>query len=303
MSLKIAITGSTGMVGRETVAFFRRHGHTVTPFVRKETRFNSPEPVIRWDIPSGEVDLNNLEGHDTIIHLAGANIAAGKWTARYKELIRSSRTEGTAVLATAIAKMKKKPRVFLSASAIGYYGPHNPDVTVDEKAPPAEDFLAKVCADWEKAAAPAVDAGVRTVFMRIGTVMGKNGGALGKMLPIFRAGLGGVLGSGRQVMSWVALADLPLMMQHCIERADIKGPVNFVSPSAVSNREFTGILGKAIARPVIFPVPSFGLRILYGEMADALLLNGARIKPGVLESSGYGFRYTNLESALQACLS
>lgn len=301
MSLKIAITGSTGMVGRETVAFFRKQGHTVTPFVRKETRFNSPEPVIRWDIPSGEVDLNNLEGHDTIIHLAGASIAARKWTARYKELIRSSRTEGTAVLAKAIAKMKKKPRVFLSASAIGYYG--SPDVTVDENTPPAEDFLAKVCADWEKAAAPAVDAGVRTVFMRIGTVMGKNGGAMDKMLPIFRAGLGGVLGSGRQMMSWVALADLPMMMQHCVERADIKGPVNFVSPNAVSNREFTKILGKAIARPVVFPVPSFGLRLLYGEMADALLLNGANIKPKVLEATGYEFRYTRMESALEACLS
>ena len=300
--MKIAITGSTGFVGQETVTHFQKQGHTVTRCVRKRSNLDTAEPVIKWDIAGGEVDMNNLDGHDVVIHLAGANIAGKKWTPEYKNTILSSRIEGTSVISEAVAKMSRPPKVFLCASAVGYYGAQPPEKEIVEGAEPAEDFLADVCVKWEAATDAARNAGVRVVNMRFGTVLGKGGGALAKMLPVFQFGLGGVLGSGRQPMSWVALGDVPHIMDHCIEHEEIRGPVNFVSPNPVTNRHFTKILGKVIHRPAFLPVPAFGLRLLYGEMADALLLNGAKIMPGVLERTGYDFRYPHLESALEAAL-
>lgn len=302
MALKMAITGSHGMIGSYLCDHFGGMGHSVTRIVRAKTSTYLGNPSVYWNIKTKIIDANALEGLDAVIHLAGVRISE-KWTPEYKNLIRSSRVNGTRFLSETLAGLKNPPKVFFSASAVGYYGNHPGNNVLNEKSPIGHDFLAKVCDDWEKATHPAQDAGLRVVHMRSGVVLNPAGGALAKMLPIFKWGLGGKLGSGKQLMSWVALEEFPAMIIHVIENENICGPVNFVSPQPVSNAEFTRALGKVLKRPTIFSVPSFGIKKMFGEMGEALLLGGAGVKPVRLIESGYRFQYPNIETALEECLS
>ncbi len=302
MPLRIAITGSTGLVGTACVNYFSSHGHNITRIVRLESNFVSKDQVVYWDVKTRKIDREALEGHDAIIHLAGANIADERWTEEYKEQIHSSRIHSTVFLAETLAKLEAPPKVFISASAIGYYGNIDDVKRVDESHPPAQDFLAKVCQDWEKATEAASQAGIRTVMMRTGVVLSGKGGALMKMLPIFNLGLGGKLGRGNQVMSWVALDEIPLIINAIITNSNISGPVNVVSPFALSNAEFTKVLGNVLGKPTIFPVPSLAVKVMFGEMGKTLLLEGARVEPRKLTDNGYNFKYSSLENVLRKCV-
>lgn len=302
MSLRIAITGSTGLVGTACVDYFSKFGHNVTRIVRLESNFVSKDQVVYWDVKTRKIDREALEGHDAIIHLAGANIADERWTPEYKEMIHSSRIDSTAFLSEILSKLEAPPKVFLSGSAVGYYGNIEEVKRVDESHPPAQDFLAKVCQDWEKATEVASKSGIRTINMRMGMVVSGRGGALTKMLPVFKLGLGGKLGSGNQVISWIALDEIPLVMHYLMLNPKITGPVNFVSPFAVTNAEFTKVLGSVLGKPTIFPVPGFMVNLMFGEMGESLLLHGARIEPRQLADNGYVFKHRSLEEVLRKCV-
>ena len=298
--MKALVTGSSGMVGSALTAALTRSSHEVIRLVR------SPHPTgstaIPWDPDTGdEIKDARLEGLDTAIHLAGENIF-GRWTSDKKAAIRTSRVHGTALLARTLAGLHDKPRSFLSASAIGYYG-DTEDREVDETSPAGEGFLASVCRDWEEATTPALEADIRVVNLRIGVVLDPAGGALGKMLPVFRAGLGGPVGSGRQFMSWVSRKDIVRAMQFLMSADHVFGPVNLVAPAALPNREFSRILARVIHRPAFFPVPAAALRLLYGEFADQTMLASARVAPRVLQDAGFTFEDLSLEDTLRAMLS
>jgi hypothetical protein len=275
-------------------------GHEVVRLVRR-----APVPgekAVRWDPEKGEVDAAGLEGLDDVVHLAGENIASGRWNAARKAAIRASRVNGTRLLCDALAGLARPPKTLVCASAIGYYGDRGADVLTEES-PPGAGFLPDVCREWEAASEPAARKGIRIVVLRIGVVLSPKGGALSRMLPLFRAGLGGVIGSGRQYVSWVALDDLVGIVLHALQSGELRGPVNAVAPNPVTNREFTEALGKALSRPTPLPVPAFALRIAVGrEMADALLLASARVVPCRLEETGYRFRFPELPAALRHLL-
>jgi uncharacterized protein (TIGR01777 family) len=235
------------------------------------------------------------------VHLGGEPIANGRWTPERKRVIRDSRTRSTELLARTIAGLATPPGVFLCASAVGYYGDRG-DVWVDESSAPGEGFLAEVCRAWEAAADPARAAGIRTVHLRIGLVLDGQGGALARMLPLFRLGLGGALGSGRQYMSWVSLPDVVRMLELALDRADLSGPVNAVSPQPVTNARFTRVLARVLGRPAFLSVPAFALRIAMGEMAQELLLHGQRVVPRRLQEAGFEYRHREIEEALRAVL-
>ena len=294
--LDIAITGSTGMIGRALTAFLRSGGHRVHPIVRTPPR----ETEIGWRPDEGHIDQPRLEGLDAVIHLAGENIADRRWTPSQMTRIRTSRVAGTDLLARTLARLDRPPRTLLTASAIGYYGDTG-DKPLDESADAGTGFLAELARDWEEAAAPAAEAGIRVVAMRTGVVLGPTGGALGKMLPIFRAGLAGRLGSGRQWMSWISLDDAVGAIHHLI-LGDVSGPVNLVAPTPVTNAEFTRILARLLRRPALFPVPAPALRIVVGRMADEALLASTRVHPGQLLEQGYAFDHPTLLQALQHVL-
>jgi hypothetical protein len=235
------------------------------------------------------------------VHLAGDNIASGRWTAVKKASIRTSRVQGTTVLCEALAQLVNPPKVLLSASAIGYYGDRG-ETTLREESPPGTDFLAEVCQAWEAATAPAVQRGIRVVRLRFGIVLSPAGGALAKMLTPFRLGLGGVVGTGKQYMSWITLDDVLGVIHHALNTETLQGPVNAVAPQPVTNQEFTSTLGKVLRRPTRLPLPAFAARLLFGEMADALLLASTRVVPARLVTSRYTFRHPALEEALQHLL-
>ena len=300
--MNIAITGSTGLIGNAVTEYFRGLGHTITRICRVDSDVSPDETVIQWDIKSGNIDTARLAGQDAIIHLAGANIVAQKWSTEYKEEIYNSRINGTRLLCQTLVKFKFLPKIFLSASAVGFYGVHSSSDHLDESSSVGIDFLSGVCDQWEKATRSAQQAGIRVVHMRFGVVLSSKGGALAKMLPPFKLGLGGPIGSGRQMMSWIALDEIPLIIKHLIDNENISGIVNVVSPGAVSNYEFTKILGKTIHRPTIFPLPPFVVKYLFGEMGETLLLGGQRVLPKQLIDSGYEFKYPSLEEALRTCL-
>ncbi len=302
--MRIAVTGSTGLVGESVVSYFRSAGCQVTRLVRpgKGMSLAGDGDVIAWDPVSKKMDASLLEGYDAVIHLAGANIAQQRWTLSYKKLILSSRVEGTQFLGEVISDLRNPPRVLLSTSAIGYYGDITPPTCVDESSNMGIGFLAEVCEQWEKAAQSAQRKGVRVVRTRFGVVLSRKGGALAKMLPVFQVGLGGKLGSGRQMISWIALEEIPRIMEHLIHKEDISGPVNVVTPNPVSNEGFTKVLAGCLNRKAILPVPSFMIRWLLGEMGQALLLDGAAVLPKRLMESGYTFRFAYLEPALRECL-
>ncbi len=299
--MRIAISGSTGFIGSTLVSHFLKRYDTVIELSRRESLAKSKTSVAVWDPHRGTIEADKLEGHDVVIHLAGVNISE-RWTSAYKEIIESSRVEGTRLLSQALATLKQKPKLLIAASAVGFYGNHAPEETCDESSSSGQGFLPQVCRHWEEETRFAKEAGIRVVNLRFGVVLGKNGGAMAKMLPIFNLGLGGVLGHGRQVMSWIALPEIPLVIEHIIKTSSLEGPVNAVSPQAVSNREFTKVLGRVIKRPVFLPVPAFGIQALFGEMGQTLLLEGVRVAPQRLQQSGYSFRYLDLQSALDAVL-
>lgn len=285
------------MIGSALTRFLAGRGSNVRRLVR-----SGPEGSdLLWEPHHGRIELDNAGQIDTVIHLAGENIALGRWNKERKARIADSRIDGTDLLSGALARLPQRPKLLISASAVGYYG-HNGDTIVDETHPRGSGFLAEVAGDWEAAAAPAIEAGVRVVFLRLGMVLSNSGGALGRMVSPFRCGLGGVIGSGRQYISWIALDDVLGIVGKIINDPNISGPVNAVSPNAVSNREFTKTLGRVLARPTLARMPAFAARLLFGRMADELLLNSVRVAPSVLEKAGYQFRHPQLEEALRKIL-
>jgi uncharacterized protein (TIGR01777 family) len=297
--MRVAVSGSTGLVGSEVVASLSAAGHEVIRLVR---RGPAPgEKAVRWDPEKGEIDAAGLEGLDAVVHLAGENIASGRWNAARKAAIRDSRVNGTRLLCDALAGLARPPKTLVCASAIGYYGDRGADVLTEES-PPGVGFLPEVCREWEAAAEPAVRKGIRVIALRIGVVLTPRGGALSRMLPPFRAGLGGVIGNGRQYVSWVALDDLVGIVLHALQSGELRGPVNAVAPVPVTNRELTEALGRVLSRPTLLPVPAFALRLAMGEMADALLLASTRVATRRLEETGYRFRFPELGGALRHLL-
>lgn len=264
-----------------------------------------PANEIHWDPETGELDAARLADVDAVVHLAGENIAGGRWTESFKQKIRDSRIKGTRLVSDTIANAAKSPaagpRTFVCASAIGYYGDRGDEV-LNESSPPANDFLGQVCQQWEAACQPACEAGVRTVNVRIGVVLSTEGGALKQMLTPFKLGVGGKAGSGRQYMSWVAIDDVALAIAFILANSNVNGPVNLTSPQPVANAEFAKTLGRVLKRPAFIPTPAVALRAAFGEMADALLLSSTRVVPQALTAAGYQFRYPELEPALRHLL-
>ncbi len=295
--MRIAISGATGLVGSELTKALQTAGSEVTRLVRK----NPGATDILWNPSETSFDAESLGECQAVVHLAGENIATGRWTPDKKNRIRESRVHSTRLLAESLAKLKRKPPVFLCASAIGYYGDAG-DALQTESSPAGDDFLAEVCAAWEAATAPARDAGIRVVNLRIGVVLSDQGGALAKMLTPFRLGLGGRVGSGKQYMSWIALPDLVGAIRHAIHTEAVSGPLNGVAPAPVTNSEFTRTLGKVLGRPTLFPMPAFMARLMFGEMAEALLLSSTRVSAEKLEQSGYRFEFPDLEAALRGVI-
>ena len=295
--MHIAVTGSGGLVGSALVPFLTTGGHHVTRLVRK-----SPgDGDIRWDPAEGVKDLPRLEGVDAVIHLAGENIAAGRWTPQRKDEIRRSRVEGTRRLCESLAQLSRRPKALVSASAIGFYGDRGSEVLTENSAP-GTGFLAQTCQEWEAASEPASRAGIRVVHMRFGMILSPAGGALKKMLLPFKLGAGGRMGSGEQYVSWIAIDDAIGAIHHTLCTESLQGPVNLVSPNPVTNAEFTRTLAGVLSRPAILPLPAFGARLAFGELADALLLASQRVMPERLRDSGYQFRFADLEAALRHVL-
>ncbi len=300
--MHVAVTGATGLVGSSLVALLTSGGHRVTRLVRQSSR--TPTPGVSdsiWSPDSGQIDRSALEGVDAVVHLAGENIAAGRWTAAQKARIRESRVKGTRLLSETLAGLARPPKVFVSASAIGWYGDRGSE-GLSEASSLGTGFLAEVCRDWEAAVEPAEGKGIRVVKLRIGVVLSPKGGALAKMLMPFKLGAGGVMGNGQQIMSWISLDDLVGAIHHALVTESLHGPVNAVSPQPVTNRVLTKTLGRVLSRPTLFPIPAFLARILFGEMADETILSSASIAPKQLLSSGYKFRHPELEGALRHLL-
>lgn len=294
--MKVLVTGSTGLIGSAFVKALHAQGHQVVRLVRAPLA--SSEPVVKWDPVVGTIDTAGLEGLDAVVHLAGETIAR-RWTAARKRNIRASRVAGTQLLAQTLARLAHPPKTLISASAIGYYGDRG-DMVLREDSGPGRGFLSEVCIEWEQAAQPAAQAGIRVAHPRIGVVLTTAGGALKQMLLPFRLGLGGVLGSGRQYWSWIAFDDVIEGLLHALHNENLSGPFNLVAPQPVTNREFTKVLGRVLSRPTVIPAPKFALRLLLGEMAEGLLFASARVEPAKLLASGYPFRYSDLEEALRA---
>ncbi|GBD35653.1 Epimerase family protein [bacterium HR36] len=295
---RVLISGSSGLIGSTLVPKLQEAGHEVIRLVRGPVHSASE---ISWNPEAGQVDRATLEGCDAVVHLAGYNIAARRWNEEVKAIIRNSRVQSTRLLAEALASCSAKPRVFASASAVGYYG-HRGAEELTEDSPPGNDFLAQVCQEWETATQAAAEAGIRVVNCRLGVVLSDRGGALAKMRLPFLLCLGGKIGSGDQYWSWIHIHDAVKAFQFVLEQEGLRGPVNFTSPQPVTNAEFTRTLGRVLRRPTIFPMPAFAARLVFGEMADALFLSSARVVPKKLRDHGFTFDYPELESALRHLL-
>ena len=296
--MKIVISGASGLIGTQLVNKLSNSGHEVVRLVRRSPKSGE----IQWNPKTGALDPAALEGVDAVVHLSGAGIGDKRWTAGYRKEILNSRTASTALLASTIASLSRKPSVFLSGSAIGIYGARN-DEHLTEVSTYGTGFLAEVCEQWEAAAKPAIDAGIRTVFLRTGIVLTPKGGALKKLLPLFKLGVGGKFGNGRQWQSWISLDDEIGAIEHLLS-TKVSGAVNLTAPNPVTNAEFTKVLASVLKRPAVVPVPTFAPKILLGgELADALLFTGQRVIPAALNASVYMFKHTTLESALRSLLS
>ena len=296
--MKIVVSGASGLIGSALTPRLAARGHEVVRLVRRPPR--PGERAVAWDPEAGSIDRAALEGADVVIHLAGENVF-GRWTAEKKRRIRDSRVSGTRLVSEALARLARRPSVLLAASAIGFYGDRG-DEELIEQSPPGEDFLAQVSRDWEAAAAPAGRAGIRVVNLRFGVVLTPAGGALGKMLPPFRLGLGGHVGSGSQYVSWIHIDDGGRAIEHALATESLAGPVNLTAPHPVTNRELAGTLGRVLGRPAIMPVPAFALRLMLGAEGAGMLQGGQRVLPARLLESGFQFRYRDIEAALRDLL-
>ncbi len=296
--MKILITGASGLIGQALTKQLNASGHTTVAAVRREPRRNDE---VQWNPATGEMSPSAFDGVDAVVHLAGAGIGDKRWTDSYKMEILQSRTLGTALLADTMASLDKKPSVFLSGSAIGIYGVRD-DKELGEDAAIGTGFLADVCRDWEAASASASAAGIRTVLLRTGIVLSPKGGALKKQLPLFKLGLGGKFGNGKQWQSWISITDEVNAIIHLLT-SNLSGAVNLTAPTAVTNAEFTRVLASVVSRPAILPIPSFGPKLLLGgELADALLFTGQRVVPNALVADGFHFAHPTLDVALRALL-
>jgi uncharacterized protein len=296
--MKILVSGSTGLIGSSLQVYLGAKGHVLKALVRHAPA-NPSE--IRWN-PAGQgPTTENLEGVDAVVHLAGDSIAEGRWTEAKKKAIFDSRAIGTRVLAESLARMKTPPKVLICASAIGYYGDRRDEI-LEEDSPAGAGFLPDVCRAWEAATQPASDAGIRVVNLRFGIILSPKGGALKQMLMPFKAGVGGKIGTGTQYMSWIALDDVLAVIAYAIDTMTLRGPVNTVSPTPVTNAEFTKTLGRVLRRPTILPMPAAAAKLVFGEMAEALLLSSARVVPNKLIASGYHFQWPDLEGTFRHLL-
>jgi uncharacterized protein len=299
MAMKILVTGSSGLIGSALIPLLRERGHKVVRLVRRAV--TQDEDVAMWNPDAGKLETSALEGNEAAVHLAGENIGASRWNDKRKERMRSSRVRGTRLLSESLAQLAVPPRVLVSASAVGFYGSRG-DEALTEDSPAGPGFLSRVCQEWEAAAEPARQKGIRVVNLRIGMVLSAKGGALAAMLPAFRAGVGGKLGDGRQFVSWIAIDDLTRAISHAIATESLAGPVNAVSPNPVRNVEMTKALGKVLRRLTFLAMPAPVVRLILGEMADALLLSGQCVVPGKLLASGFTFQFPDFEGALRHLL-
>lgn len=301
--MKILVTGSTGLVGTALVSTLARDGNTVCRLMRPQSAASREARDgfdVAWNPATGELG-GAAVGADAVVNLAGASIAGGRWTKTRKELLRTSRIDTTRALVNALAKMSARPRVLVSASAIGIYGDRG-DEMLTEESKPGSDFLADLAREWEAEALKAEALGIRVVLARFGIILARHGGALAKMLLPFKLGAGGRLGSGKQWMSWVTLEDVVGVLKFVLENSSVRGAVNVVAPEPMQNTEFTRVLAKTLHRPALFPAPAIALRLALGEMADALLLSSQRVVPQKLRQLGYSFLHSDLPSALRAVL-
>jgi uncharacterized protein len=296
--MRILISGASGLVGAALTKAFRAEGSTVAHLVRPGGAV--PDGGIRWDPATGSVDASAMEGADVVVNLNGASIAGGRWTQARKAILRASRVDATRTLVDALARLRRKPRVLVSASAVGYYGDRGGEI-LTESSGAGTGFLAELARDWEAEAVRAEASGIRTVLARFGVILSAEGGALPRMVTPFKLGAGGRLGSGKQWMPWIALEDATRAIRFVIANADVRGPVNVVASNPVENAEFTSTLAHALHRPAIFPAPAFALRLVLGEMAD-MLLASQRAHPEKLLAAGYAFRFDTLDTALKAIL-
>jgi uncharacterized protein (TIGR01777 family) len=297
--MNILISGSTGLIGSALIEVLQALNHRVTRLVRSP--LPSREPTVSWNPAAGTLNANEIDGFDAVVHLAGESIAAGRWTKSQKARILDSRVRSTKLLSTTLAILSRPPKVLVCASASGYYGDRG-ETILREDSGAGTGFLAEVCQQWESAADPAKKKGIRVVHLRTGIVLSSRGGALAKMLLPFKIGVGGIMGNGRQYWSWIALDDVIGAFRHALITESLHGAVNAVAPAAVTNHEFTKMLGKALSRPTIFPLPAVAARLALGEMADALLLSSARIEPARLLATGYKFHHPGLAGALRDVL-
>jgi uncharacterized protein (TIGR01777 family) len=298
MTATVAISGASGLIGSTLATQLVASGLAVRKFTRKD---GGGVEAIHWDPARGALLPEQIDGLDAIVHLAGESIAGGRWTRARMAAIRDSRVRGTGLIASTIAKLTHKPKVLVCASAVGFYGDRGDDA-VDESSAPGTGFLADVCQAWEAAARPAVDAGVRVVWLRFGVVLAVQGGALERMLTPFKLGLGGRLGSGRQWMPWIAVTDAVAAIEVALARNDMHGAYNVVAPEAVTNATFTRTLARVLHRPAFLPVPAFALRLAFGRFADEALLAGSKVTPKRLVDAGFRFKWPQLEPALRHVL-
>jgi uncharacterized protein len=296
--MKILISGSHGLVGSALTKSLEAQNHEVFRLVRHAP---NSQTEVEWSPDRYSIALARIEGFDAVVSLAGENIAEGRWTDEKKKRIRESRVKGTKLLGDALANLSAPPRTFICASAIGYYG-NRGDEMLTENSERGNDFLADVCAEWEQATALAAEKGIRVVNARFGIILDQEGGALKKMLPPFRMGVGGKLGSGKQWMSWITLDDVIGALNFALTNEALQGPVNYVAPNPVTNTEFTKTLGKVLSRPTLFPVPAFAIKLLFGEMGETLLLGSLRVQPARLAEAGYSFKHAELGAALRDIL-
>ncbi|MBL8181729.1 MAG: TIGR01777 family oxidoreductase [Blastocatellia bacterium] len=296
--MKILITGASGLVGKELQKSFAAKGYEMLLASRSEPKDDNH---IQWTIEEGFSEPEKLEGIDVVVHLAGENVSGLRWTDDKKKAIRDSRVLGTRNVVDAISKLKKKPHTFIASSAIGFYGERG-DEEVTESSAAGDNFLAGVCKEWEAESRRAEDAGIRTVLLRTGIVLSKDGGALATMLTPFKLGVGGVVGSGKQWMSWISLEDEIAVINFAIENENIRGAVNAVSPNPATNEEFTKTLGEVLYRPTFIPLPEFAVSMIFGEMGDALLLASTKVMPKRLEDAGFEFKHPNLKEAIESAV-
>ena len=292
--MKVLITGATGLIGTRLQETLRDAGHELLLASRKPSKDGG---YIQWDIHDGFAEPERLDGIDAVIHLAGENLN-GRWTDAKKKAIRESRILGTRNVVDTISNLRQRPRVLVSASAIGFYGDRGDDL-MTETSPPGKGFLPEVCREWEAESRRAEDAGIRTVLLRAGIVLSKDGGALGTMLMPFKLGIGGVIGSGKQWMSWISLDDHAAVVKYALENEMIRGAVNSVSTNPVTNEEFTKTMGEVLYRPTLIPVPEFAVHLAFGEMGDTLLLDSTKVAPKRLEDAGFEFNFPDLKKALE----